>query len=49
MDDRNFWEEQRDLPLRKRDGFWWASVGLPNVMLAIVVIAFAFALGSVFA
>jgi hypothetical protein len=37
--ERDYWEQQAEKPLRKRGRGWWIEVGLSNAILIVVAIA----------
>jgi hypothetical protein len=37
--EEDIWEQQARLPLRERDGMWWAAVALPTTILTAWVVA----------
>jgi hypothetical protein len=37
----DYWARQKQLPLRKRERFWWTSVALPTILMAFWGVVFA--------
>jgi hypothetical protein len=37
--EKDYWEQQADLPLLKRGRGWWIEVGVPGVFMVVAPIA----------